>query len=97
MSMQPDQQRSARQSAAALVPRMRAKAKGEPVSPPTYVPHVEAAPDGAKPLLRLEPHDCRWPVGKGPPWRFCAKQQIPGRSYCAEHQARAYKPRDASC
>lgn len=60
------------------------------VQPPRPAP-TEKAPVRAKTLFDLEPNDCRWPVGKGNPWRFCAKPKAKG-SYCAEHHRRAYAP-----
>ena len=38
---------------------------------------------------------CRWPFGhpEEPEFRFCGKQRIAGRPYCAEHCALAYRGR----
>jgi GcrA cell cycle regulator len=44
-------------------------------------------------LMRLTQETCRWPIGdpREPGFRFClAVPGIPGGSYCAEHQAKAF-------
>lgn len=43
------------------------------------------------PLLKLEHHHCRWPIGdpKSPDFGFCGDYRVPGRSYCAVHVKRA--------
>ena len=47
-----------------------------------------------KPLVDLEPHECRWPVGDplAPGFGFCAAERVPGIPYCAAHALRAYDP-----
>jgi hypothetical protein len=39
---------------------------------------------------------CRWIDGdvREPGWRYCGQQALTGRSWCAEHSARAYLLRD---
>jgi len=43
-------------------------------------------------LLRLNGHTCQWPSGHPgqPDFQFCGDETISGKSYCAEHYARAY-------
>ncbi|MDJ0948777.1 MAG: GcrA family cell cycle regulator [Alphaproteobacteria bacterium] len=43
-------------------------------------------------LVRLNGMTCQWPFGEPgkPDFHFCGKQIINGKSYCAEHYARAY-------
>lgn len=40
-----------------------------------------------KPLLDLDPNDCRWPVTADKPFLFCGARKAPGSSYCACHKA----------
>lgn len=42
-----------------------------------------------KELMDLAPHDCRWPIGNGSPFIFCAAPQFKGSSYCAHHMLRS--------
>lgn len=54
-----------------------------------------AVDDRVTPLLRLQPHDCRWPVGdpRDRTFRFCcAPRADVMRPYCEEHMAAAYVP-----
>lgn len=46
------------------------------------------------PITRANPNGCRWPLwGSGPPThRYCGEARAEGCSYCAAHQALAYKP-----
>jgi hypothetical protein len=46
-------------------------------------------PTPAGPLGRT----CRWIDGdvREPGWRYCDQQALAGRSWCAEHNARAYR------
>ena len=48
----------------------------------------------AKPLLKLDAGDCRWPVGHvgEPKFGFCARPKQPGSSYCAGHLKRSLAP-----
>lgn len=39
-----------------------------------------------KPLLDLNPRDCRWPVTADKPFLFCGEPQADGSSYCRCHQ-----------
>ena len=41
------------------------------------------------PLLRLRDHHCRWPLGdpKSPDLRYCAREVVPGKSWCKHHLA----------
>lgn len=41
------------------------------------------------PLLELEPHACRWPVGKPGAGLFCGCRAVAGRRYCADHADKA--------
>lgn len=44
------------------------------------------------PLLELEPHHCRWPVGspQQKDFFFCAADVVEGRVYCGWHLAMAF-------
>jgi GcrA cell cycle regulator len=44
-----------------------------------------------KTIANLEPCDCRWPVGdpRHADFHFCGAQNVAGRPYCAEHNAKA--------
>jgi hypothetical protein len=48
---------------------------------------LQASPAGAS--LRT----CRWIDGdvRDPDWRYCDRQALTGRAWCAEHNARAYR------
>jgi hypothetical protein len=39
------------------------------------------------------PRTCRWIDGdvREPDWRYCGQPTVAGRSWCAEHNARAYR------
>lgn len=39
-----------------------------------------------KPLLDLDPSDCRWPVTADKPFLFCGAPKAEGSSYCACHR-----------
>lgn len=39
-----------------------------------------------KPLLDLNPSDCRWPVTDDRPFLFCGEPKAPESSYCACHK-----------
>jgi len=41
-------------------------------------------------ILDLGHNECRWPIGKLPPFRFCASPTKTGRSYCHHHQMASY-------
>jgi|1186.fasta_scaffold904514_1 hypothetical protein len=45
--------------------------------------------DPASPSART----CRWIDGdvRDPGWRYCGRPTVAGRSWCAEHNARAYR------
>jgi GcrA cell cycle regulator len=52
----------------------------------------EAKPQPMSPL-DLNERMCRWPIGHpgDNDFRFCGAQRIPGRPYCADHCAVAYR------
>lgn len=60
----------------------------------------KAAPAKPKPqttaVLHLSERMCRWPIGHPgePGFHFCGNQAQPGRPYCAEHCAVAYRKKD---
>jgi len=60
------------------------------------MPDIEPpADDVAKvPLLDLEPHHCRYPIGTPGKdgFGFCGDRHIPGRSYCERHAIRCMVP-----
>lgn len=47
----------------------------------------------AKTLMEIENDECRFPIGNGGPFVFCAADVLPGSAYCAHHHLRAYRPR----
>lgn len=68
-----------------------AAAQGAPV--PVLAPPQDLAPDpniGREPLrldiLELRAHQCRWPLGKVPPFAFCGLQTVGAGSYCSDHE-----------
>jgi len=58
------------------------------------VPANPAKPSIYKPLMQLEPHDCRWPIGDpmddGVEYRYCGLKDD-GSSYCPEHHAQSVR------
>jgi hypothetical protein len=50
-----------------------------------------AAPAGAAASIPVR--TCRWIDGdvREPGWRYCGQPTIAGRSWCVEHNARAYR------
>ncbi len=71
-------------------------------TPKPVVPEVATKSTSPEPLppsvsvLNMTEKMCRWPVGhpgeKG--FRYCCKKTEWGKSYCAEHHALCYKPKD---
>lgn len=50
-----------------------------------FLPPPEPEPDGpVAPLLALESHHCRWPIGvpSDPSFGFCGKRRAEGATYC---------------
>ena len=48
------------------------------------------------PAIASSTRHCQWPLWEGSPdGRYCGKDPEPGRPYCAEHCARAYRKREA--
>ena len=44
-------------------------------------------------LLALEPHDCRWIIGRGTTGAlYCCERKKPDSPYCSDHAAMAVKP-----
>jgi GcrA cell cycle regulator len=50
-------------------------------APPVFIPASTPA------------RTCRWIDGdvRDPGWRYCDRPSVPGRSWCLEHNARAYR------
>lgn len=79
-------------------PRRRTPPAPKPVSKaPTFptAPVPSPAEDDipTKTLMDLEPGDCRWRVDKplgSDPYGFCAKETLPGLTFCEGHARRAY-------
>lgn len=48
-------------------------------------------PDAGVSLTDIKSGQCRWPVGdtRTPEFRFCGRETVPGKSYCADHFARS--------
>lgn len=42
------------------------------------------------PILKLEAHHCRWPVGEPKDLLYCGKRKIDGSSYCLDHHRKAH-------
>lgn len=63
----------------------------------TYLSVMEIEPTDAermnrgKDLMDLQAHECKWPLGSGHPFVFCASA-TDGRTYCSHHASRAYRP-----
>lgn len=59
-----------------------------------YPDDLEIPLDQRKTLLELTDDTCRWPVGdpQSPDFFFCGGRVAEGKSYCACHMARAYRP-----
>lgn len=65
-----------------------------------YLPWENKRPRKIRPLRheppppltieRLEPHHCRWPLGKFP-YYFCGEAKVELHSYCVTHLKLAYK------
>ena len=55
---------------------------------PLPAAHTDDVP--RKSLIELGPDDCRYPIGdpKESTFGFCAKERVPGSSYCPTHRAR---------
>lgn len=52
-----------------------------------------------KTLLDLANNECRWPLTRDKPFRFCAEPKLAGSSYCACHKpmsVRADQPKRGS-
>ena len=71
--------------------------KKEKVVEPKEVKVVEPAPkvvveETNIPLVKLDNHTCRWPLGdpKDDDFCFCGKRIKTGQTYCEEHAAVAY-------
>jgi GcrA cell cycle regulator len=49
-------------------------------------------PPNPLPLIELEEHHCRWPLGdpREPDFGFCARARIAGMPYCPGHCAIAF-------
>jgi GcrA cell cycle regulator len=68
----------------------------EKVVEPKEVKVVEPAPKVVEetniPLVKLDNHTCRWPLGdpKDDDFCFCGKRIKTGQTYCEEHAAVAY-------
>jgi hypothetical protein len=56
--------------------------KPKPKKPGATPPNV--------PLMRLQPHHCRWPIGEQKPFLFCGEQKADGYSYCPKHAKISY-------
>lgn len=57
------------------------------------VPEPRADDIATKTLVELEPDDCRWRVDRpfrNQPYGFCAKEALPGLTFCETHARRAY-------
>ena len=68
--------------------------------PPPEHPAVTLAPAAVEaqpkpiPLLQLEFHHCRWPLGEEPrTMLFCGATRREGSSYCDAHFRQSYRPR----
>lgn len=100
-TISPKAQRTARLSAAGTrggknnkMPRLRFGRGGTPgkVLAPSLPVEAKEPARTLKTLMRLEPADCRWPIGdpRKPGFGFCGKAKVPGKSYCQDHYERAY-------
>lgn len=57
----------------------------------TRIPYTQKRERLPIPVGSIPPaRSCQWPLNDCRPWRFCDDASVPGRSYCAEHTARAF-------
>lgn len=64
-------------------------------APVAFLPPLEeSVSEPPVPLLALEEHMCRWPIGtpKTPGFGFCGCEKVPSFSYCPRHVRTAYQP-----
>lgn len=47
-------------------------------------------------LEELELRDCAYPFGDQAPYRFCGKRAQSGSTYCSEHHAKCFRPKEES-
>jgi len=64
--------------------------------PPAPQPVQKPESDGLVSLFDLQPHHCRWPVGEGSPYVFCAHTKLDDSSYCGEHFKMMRRPKNAA-
>lgn len=81
------------------VPVKEKKKTAEPRQAKIAVKEVEAKPESKAtvettniPLVKLDNHTCRWPMGdpRDDDFCFCGKRIRTGQTYCEEHAAIAY-------
>jgi len=73
--------------------KIKAALPKPPVLRTEPVPDPRADDIPTKTLMDLEPGDCRWRVDKplgSDPYGFCAKETLPGLTFCEGHARRAY-------
>lgn len=68
--------------------KIKAMEKPKPIAEPLAPP-----PRAPVPLMDLEPHHCRWPIGAGEAVLFCGSGRLVGRPYCPRHCGEAYTER----
>jgi GcrA cell cycle regulator len=72
--------------------KIKQQAEKAPAPPPE--PYVEPITNevATRTFTTLERGECHWPIGdpKLPEFGYCGCKAVPGQSYCAGHQARAY-------
>lgn len=64
----------------------------DPVPKPPTPIRLEVVPANTVSIYELTAKTCRWPDGGRAPYRYCGCQPLPGKPYCAPHQARAFDP-----
>lgn len=89
-----------KKTAGAAKPAKEEKNKKSPVSSPLSVSDEKvsgsaenkAAEETNIPLVKLDNHTCRWPLGdpRDDDFCFCGKHVKTGQTYCEEHAAVAY-------
>lgn len=60
-----------------------------PLPPPPPAPPTTTVSARPRPLLKLTPMQCRWPITDGKPFLFCA-DPVETKPYCPHHRRMAY-------
>lgn len=90
---------------------MRARSPAQPVTkqaplpagvlpPPKPAPKPAAIPKprAVLPIGGARIRECQWVHGEPDrgPWRYCGCPAMPGKPYCGDHAAKAYRPKESA-